>query len=74
MNYNEAFMKTLSIDLPDNMANQIENFVKSGFFTSEPDVILAAMTEFIRRNRIELMERFAMEDIDWAKNEALVNE
>ncbi len=63
-------MKTLSINVPDNMADQIEKFVKTGFFTSEPDVIIAAMTEFIRRNRIDLMERFAREDIEWAKNEA----
>ena len=63
-------MKTMSFDIPDNMANQIKDFVKVGFFASEPDVIMAAMTEFIRRNKIDMMERFAMEDIEWAKNEA----
>ena len=68
--FHGGFMKTLSIDVPDNMADQIKDFVKTGFFTSEPDVVLAAMTEFIRRNRIDLMERFAHEDIEWAKNEA----
>jgi hypothetical protein len=30
---------------------------------SEPDVVLAAMSEFVRRNRVDLMERFAREDI-----------
>jgi hypothetical protein len=29
------------------------------------------MSEFVRRNRIDLMERFAREDIEWAKKEAL---
>ena len=37
---------------------------------SEPDVILAAMSEFVRRNRFDLVERFAREDIAWAIKEA----
>ena len=64
-------MKTLSIDIPDNLAAQINDYVKAGFFPSDPDVILAAMSEFVRRNRVDLMERFAREDIEWAKKEAL---
>lgn len=64
-------MKTLSINIPDNLAAQINDYVKAGFFSSEPDVILAAISDFVRRNRIDLMERFAREDIEWAKKEAL---
>ena len=63
-------MKTLSINIPDNLAAQINDYVKAGFFPSEPDVILAARSEFVRRNRINMMERFAREDIEWAKKEA----
>ena len=63
-------MKTMSINLPDNLAAEINDYVKAGFFVSEPDVILAAMSEFVRRNRVDLMERFAREDIEWAKKEA----
>jgi len=37
-------------------------------------VVLAAMSEFVRRNRIDLMERFAHEDIEWAKKEVNVPE
>jgi len=43
----------------------------SAFFTYESSFILAAMSEFVRRNRVDLMERFAWEDNSWAKNEAL---
>lgn len=63
-------MKTLSITVPDDLAERINDYVRSGFFMSEPDVILAAMSEFVRRNRLDLMERFAREDIAWAKKEA----
>ena len=64
-------MKTLSVNIPDNLAAQIKDYVKAGFFSSEPDVILAAMSEFVRRNRVDMMDRFAREDIEWAKKEAL---
>ncbi|SPD73269.1 hypothetical protein PITCH_A1770011 [uncultured Desulfobacterium sp.] len=64
-------MKKLSINIPDNLAAKINDYVKAGFFLSEPDVILAAMSEFVRRNRLDMMERFAREDIEWAKKEAL---
>jgi len=63
-------LKTLSITVPDHLAERINDYVRSGFFMSEPDVVVAAISEFIRRNRVDLMERFAREDIGWAKNEA----
>ncbi len=63
-------MKTLSITVPDHLAERINDYVKAGFFSSEPDVVLAAMSEFVRRNQVDLMERFAREDIDWAVKEA----
>ena len=33
--------------------------------------ILAARSEFVRRNRVDMMERFARENIEWAKKEVL---
>jgi Arc/MetJ-type ribon-helix-helix transcriptional regulator len=63
-------MKTLSITVPDYLAERINDYVKTGYFLSEPDVVLAAMSEFVRRNRVDLMERFAREDIAWAVKEA----
>lgn len=56
--------------LPYDKELRAESYVKAGFFHSELDVLLAAISEFVRRNRIELMERFAREDIEWAKKEA----
>lgn len=64
-------MKSLSIDLSDELAISIESYVKAGFFHSELDVLLTAISEFVRRNRIDLIERFAYDDIEWAKKEAL---
>ncbi|MEW6378381.1 MAG: hypothetical protein AB1611_02105 [bacterium] len=63
-------MKSVSIDLPDDLAIAVESYVKAGLFHSEMDVLLAAISEFVRCNKIDLMERFAHEDIEWAKKEA----
>jgi len=57
--------------VPEHLAERIHDYVQSGFFTSEPDVILAAVSEFVRRNRVDLMEHFAREDIACAEKEAL---
>ncbi len=56
--------------MSDDLAEGIKDYVQAGYFTSEPDVVLAAMSEFVRRNRVDLMERFAREDIAWAIKEA----
>ena len=63
-------MKTLSFTVPDRLAEHIHDYVQADFFMSEPDVVLAAMSEFVRRNRVDLMERFTREDIAWAIKEA----
>jgi Arc/MetJ-type ribon-helix-helix transcriptional regulator len=63
-------MKSFSVDLPDNLSIAVESYVKAGLFNSEMDVLMAAISEFIRRNRIDLIEKFAIEDIEWAKKEA----
>jgi Arc/MetJ-type ribon-helix-helix transcriptional regulator len=70
LNIKEKKMKHQSIDLPDNLAVAVESYVKAGLFNSELDVLLAAISEFVRRNRIDLIERFAIEDIEWARMEA----
>jgi len=37
-------MKSLSIDLPGNLAMAVESYVKAGFFRSESDLFLAAIS------------------------------
>jgi Arc/MetJ-type ribon-helix-helix transcriptional regulator len=62
-------VKTLSVTVPDHLAERIHDYVQAGFFMSEPDVVLTAMSEFVRRNPVNLMERFAREDIAWTIKE-----
>ncbi len=59
-------MKTVKVSLPDKLAIEVENYVKKGWFTDAQEVVRASLQEFIRRNRIKLMEKFMKEDIEWA--------
>ena len=59
-------MKTIKISLPEKLGKEVENYVKSGWFNNEVEVLQTALHEFIRRNRLKLMEQFMKEDIEWA--------
>lgn len=59
-------MKTVKIDLPEKLAIEMESYVKGGWFSNEAELMRVALQEFIRHHRLELMERFMQEDIEWA--------
>ena len=59
-------MKTVNVPLPDKLGMEVENYVKSGWFTDEAELMRTALQEFIRHNRLKLMEQFMKKDIDWA--------
>lgn len=58
-------MKAVHVELPDKLAAEIEAYVRAGWFGSEADVIRAAIADFVRRHRLELLERFMRDDIEW---------
>ena len=62
-------MKTLQVELPDQIAREVEDVVKAGAFENTTEVVRAALSEFISRRRFELMEQQQMNDIDWALHE-----
>ncbi len=59
-------MKTLPIEVPDKLAQDLDALVQAGWFSHEAEVVRLALWEFIRRHRLELMERFQREDSAWA--------
>jgi Arc/MetJ-type ribon-helix-helix transcriptional regulator len=59
-------MKTLHIEVPDKLAQEIEALVQAGWFSHEAEVVRLALWEFMRHHRLELMEQFQREDIAWA--------
>ena len=56
-------MRVLRIEVPDRLAEETDALVKAGWFTSESELARLALMEFIRRYRLELLERFQRDDI-----------
>jgi len=59
-------MKTINVDIPEKLGIEIGQYIKSGWFSSEAELIREALREFIHRHRPILMEKFMEEDIEWA--------
>ncbi len=59
-------MSTLTLELPDELANGLQRIVKSGWFTDEKEAIHAALRELLTDRRYALQERQQLEDIEWA--------
>ena len=59
-------MKAVQLELPDKLAAEIEAYVNAGWFGSEGEVIRAALMDFVKRHRLDLLERFMRDDIEWA--------
>lgn len=61
-------MKTLQVELPDQMAHEVEEAVAAGVFQNSAEVVRVALREFISRRRFELMERQQLEDVALTAN------
>jgi len=59
-------MKTIQVDIPEKLVNEIEEYVKEGWFNNEGELMREALREFIRHHRPMLMEKYMQEDIEWA--------
>lgn len=59
-------MKSLQMELPDKIAGALDNLVQAGWFRNEEEAVRAAVTEFLRRHRVDLIEKQQREDIAWA--------
>jgi Arc/MetJ-type ribon-helix-helix transcriptional regulator len=59
-------MKAIQVELPDKLAAEINVYVNAGWFDSEGEVVRAALMDFVKRHRIDLLERFMRDDIEWA--------
>jgi Arc/MetJ-type ribon-helix-helix transcriptional regulator len=59
-------VKTLKIELSDQLAQKIEALITAGWFASEEEFARLALSELLRRHSFELQEQFQREDIQWA--------
>jgi Arc/MetJ-type ribon-helix-helix transcriptional regulator len=66
-------MKLIQVELPDEVAKELGAMVQAGWFHSEGEAVRLALLEFVRRHRLDLLERFQREDIEWALSQKSVN-
>ena len=59
-------MSTLTVELPDALAAQLDAAVELGWFENKAEVVRAAVRDFVGHGRLALQERQQMEDIAWA--------
>jgi Arc/MetJ-type ribon-helix-helix transcriptional regulator len=59
-------MKTMTVELPEPLAAEVDTLVKDGWFADEAEVVRAALWEFVRRNGFALTEHYQRADITWA--------
>jgi Arc/MetJ-type ribon-helix-helix transcriptional regulator len=59
-------VKSINVDLPDKIAEELSRLVETGWFHDEAEAVRAALLEFLGHRAAELQERFQQEDIEWA--------
>ncbi len=59
-------MTTMQLELPDELVKELEALVQEGWFHDREEALRAALADFFRRHRRELIEKCHDEDIAWA--------
>ena len=59
-------MKTLNVEVPDQLAKEIYRLVDEGWFVDEGEIVRLALAEFVHQHRFRLQEQLLREDILWA--------
>jgi len=62
-------MSILTVELPDELANELRRVVESGWFADKGDAVRTALRELLGNGRYALQERQQLDDIAWALSE-----
>jgi metal-responsive CopG/Arc/MetJ family transcriptional regulator len=58
-------MKTLTIEFPDSLAEQLDRLVDEGWIASRDQAVVEALRGFLDSRRPELIEKQVMADVEW---------
>lgn len=61
-------MKTLSIQCPDELAEQLRRLVQDGWVADEQQAVVEALRRFVDAHRPELIESQVAADVEWGLN------
>ena len=58
-------MKAICTELPDQLYQEVRILVEKGWFRNEDDIILEALRRFLDTHKVEPMEQYIREDVEW---------
>lgn len=58
-------MKTVKTEISDELYGKVESLVREGWFKDEEELLSAALRRFLDTHRLELMEKFIRDDMEW---------
>jgi Arc/MetJ-type ribon-helix-helix transcriptional regulator len=58
-------MKSIKVQLPDQVYRQIEQLVEDGWFKSREDMVELAVRKFLASFRPDLIAKSIREDVEW---------
>jgi Arc/MetJ-type ribon-helix-helix transcriptional regulator len=61
----EAQTTIIQTEIPVSLFNEAQNLVDAGWFRSFDELVLDALRRFLESHRIELMEEFIRQDVEW---------
>ncbi len=67
-------MKTMHVELPDQLAKEVDAQVQSGRFHDPGEVVRAALRDFLTSRRFELLEQHQLQDVAWALREGTASQ
>jgi hypothetical protein len=58
-------MKTLSIQCPDWLADQLERLITEGVVADQQQAVIEALRRFINSHRPDLIQSQVLSDVEW---------
>jgi Arc/MetJ-type ribon-helix-helix transcriptional regulator len=61
----EVQTTTIQTEVPIGLLTQAQKLVETGWFRSLDEVVVDALRRFLETHRMDLMEEFIRQDIEW---------
>ncbi len=58
-------MTTLTIECPDQLAEQLERFIKDGWAVDVGDTVVEALRRFLDSHRPDVVHQQVLADVEW---------
>jgi len=64
-NIKGAKMKTMTIECPDKLASELDEFVKEGWAINTCDTVIEAVRRFLESHSPDIISKHVRSDVEW---------